>query len=145
MWHGLNRNQWHNDSEIGGTNRTELATISRNMEMKDGQYLIGVKKAREPLETDKNEPVSEKETKAEIKQFDESLIEEVINSIGLLEDDNQEHWTAEGLPQVKAIEEIMDANISASDRDEAFKRIKEGGKDNGQTGSLFSRFFSKNS
>jgi len=50
-------------------------------------------------------------------------MEDIIEAINLLDDDNDDHWTSDNKPQVKALEEILGKDITADQRDEAFKLI----------------------
>ena len=61
---------------------------------------------------------------AECKENDSDVsIEDIIEAIDLLDDNNNEHWTSDDKPQVKALEEILGKSITAEQRDEAFDSI----------------------
>jgi len=54
---------------------------------------------------------------------EENKIDIIIEAIELLENENDDHWTEEGLPQVTAIESVMGIDITADERDEAVEKI----------------------
>ena len=55
----------------------------------------------------------------------ESLSEQIIKALGQLEQANNKHWTNAGLPNVKAVEDILGQDITRADINNAapdFKR-----------------------
>lgn len=51
--------------------------------------------------------------------------QDIMEAISMLEPGNAEHFTEAGLPQVKAIEDLLNDDISASERDAAFSRLQQ--------------------
>ncbi len=49
----------------------------------------------------------------------------LINAIGQLDRENKEHFTAAGLPQTKALEEVVGEDVSAAERDEAWQLFQD--------------------
>lgn len=49
--------------------------------------------------------------------------QDIMEAIEMLDAGNPEHFTDAGLPQVKAIEELLNDNISAAERDAAYARM----------------------
>lgn len=45
--------------------------------------------------------------------------------IGMLEEGNPEHWTRGGKPSVDALEEAIDADVTAADRDKAWELYQQ--------------------
>ena len=50
----------------------------------------------------------------------EVLGEEIVDAIGKLEDGNAEHWTKGGKPEVRALEAVLNYDITAAERDAAW-------------------------
>lgn len=48
-------------------------------------------------------------------------LDKVVEAIAMLEPDNKEHFTTQGLPRVEALEELLDMDIDMETRDQAWE------------------------
>ncbi len=55
----------------------------------------------------------------------QELMGEIVNAIDQLPTSTDELWTADGRPQVKALESVLDYDISAGERDKAFENYRK--------------------
>lgn len=61
-------------------------------------------------------------------EFSEDKATAIKQAIQLLDSKNGDHFTGSGVPQVKAIEQLLGYDISAADRDAAWGELNEGKK-----------------
>lgn len=57
---------------------------------------------------------------------DEVTIDEIVEAIKLLDPDKDEDYTGSGKPQVDALEALLEKDVSAAQRDEAFAKFTAG-------------------
>ncbi len=105
-----------------------------------GFYRCGMKFTTEPLEVDVDEATAERlrdEPMLVVEEVTgaslagnsggsgEDLKAAVQQAIAELDPDNPDHWLKDGRPDVKAIEEIINAKISAAERDVIWEEMQQ--------------------
>lgn len=60
-----------------------------------------------------------------VQEQEREFLDLIKTAIGELDPDNDDHWTTDEKPQVVAVEAVMDGNISAAQRDQAWAEILE--------------------
>ncbi len=55
-----------------------------------------------------------------------SFIDEIVSAIGTLPIDDGDLWTKGGKPQIAALADVLQKQITAGDRDKAWQRYQEG-------------------
>lgn len=66
---------------------------------------------------------------ANVVEFSDDKATAIKQAIELLDPKNPEHFTGSGVPQVKAIEQLLGYDISAADRDAAWAEVNKGAGD----------------
>lgn len=56
---------------------------------------------------------------------DPKQLDDVVEAIGQLDPDNEDHWTQANLPEVGALKEILGRNVTGAERDAAWERYQE--------------------
>lgn len=54
-------------------------------------------------------------------ETDPERLSDLLTAISELDPDNKDHYTEAGLPQVSALEEILDGDVTAAERDAAWE------------------------
>jgi hypothetical protein len=55
----------------------------------------------------------------------EQQLDDVVEAIGQLDPNNEDHWTQANLPEVGALKEILGRNVTGAERDAAWEQYQE--------------------
>ena len=108
----------------------DIYKVNKKIEFKKGEtfgYDGEIPKSKadcfEQVSNDESE-AAEPEAAQSIENDESEAIEDVINAIELLDEDDESNWLGDGKPRVEALETLVGRDISATERDIAWKMVQ---------------------